>query len=182
MKEKFRKTAAALRIIIPKKDRERWNHIIQKQLLSREEWTNARTICLYMSLPEEVSTHVLFVTALSQKKVVVLPRVERSGLQLHIVTSVRDLVRGAHGVLEPKKSCKRLAPKSVDLFIIPGVAFDKQGYRLGWGKGYYDRLLKGLTAFKIGLSFDIQVVAEAPHTSYDVPMTSVISERNVYGE
>lgn len=71
--------------------------------------------------------------------------------------------------------------KTADLYIVPGLAFDRQGNRLGRGKGYYDRLLSGVTAPKIGLAFDVQLVAEVPHTLYDVPMDLVVTERGVYG-
>lgn len=64
----------------------------------------------------------------------------------------------------------------VDLFIVPGVAFDRKGNRLGRGSGYYDRLLTGIGVPKIGLAYSFQIVAEVPHSSYDVPMTMVITE------
>ena len=69
-----------------------------------------------------------------------------------------------------------------DVFIIPGVVFDKKGWRLGRGAGFYDRLLRGKHVPKIGLCFEKQLVAKVPHFSYDVPMTRVITERGMYGE
>jgi len=94
-----------------------------------------------MSKPEEVNTTALLAEALTGKKMVVLPRVENGSLILHKITSVTDLVRGSYELLEPKKSCKIISKNSVDLFYCAGIAFDRKGNRLGWGKGYYDKLL-----------------------------------------
>lgn len=68
----------------------------------------------------------------------------------------------------------------VDLYIVPGVAFDKKGNRLGRGRGFYDRLLAHVTVPKIALAYGIQVIAEVPHSSYDVPMTMVVTEKRIY--
>ena len=69
---------------------------------------------------------------------------------------------------------------TIDLYIVPGVAFDKNGNRLGRGRGYYDRLLANVTVPKIGLAFEIQMVAQVPTTSYDVPMTVVVTEKATF--
>lgn len=75
------------------------------------------------------------------------------------------------------------APDSrADLFIIPGIVFDHNGWRLGWGKGYYDKLLSGVAVPKIGLAYQKQIVAHVPHTSYDVPMDTVVTEENIYAK
>ena len=77
-----------------------------------------------------------------------------------------------------------LAPESVDagdadLFIVPGVAFDRQGNRVGRGGGFYDRLLAHVTVPKIALAFDFQVLAEVPHTLYDISMTMIVTEKQI---
>jgi len=71
---------------------------------------------------------------------------------------------------------------AIDLYIIPGVAFDKQGNRLGRGGGFYDKLLFGKNSFKIGLAFEIQIVDTVPHEAHDIPMDFVVTERGVYGK
>lgn len=83
-------------------------------------------------------------------------------------------------ILEPKKKTAIIDPKSIDLYIVPGIAFDRNGYRLGHGKGYYDRLLAGINVPKIGLAYSVQVVAELPRSSYDVPMTMVVTEEATF--
>jgi len=111
-------------------------------------------------------------------KTVVIPKVKDNVLILHQVRSLDNLEPGRFGIPEPKDSCPVVDKSSVDLFIVPGVAFDRKGYRLGRGLGYYDKLLAGLTASKIGIAYAAQVVAEVPHTSYDVPMTALITQEN----
>lgn len=90
-------------------------------------------------------------------------------------------------LLEQKKTFVVVEPKPLqlpetlkaDLFIVPGVAFDREGYRLGRGKGYYDRLLKDVTAPKIGLAYSFQIVPRLPHNRYDIPMDIVVTESGI---
>jgi len=145
--------------------------------MARPQWRKAEIICLYMSTAEEVDTKPLLAAALTENKQVVFPRVEQDRLVLHHIRSIKDFTRGVYRILEPKKSTSVVDPKSVDLFIVPGIVFDRDGYRLGWGKGYYDRLLTGISAPKIGLAYACQVIAELPRSSYDVPMTMVVTEK-----
>jgi 5-formyltetrahydrofolate cyclo-ligase len=176
-KSELRKLIVSLRNLIPQTEKRKADQIISAKVVARPEWNNAETICLYMSTPDEVDTKPLLAAALNDKKNVVFPRVEGDTLILHRVQSVEDFTRGAYQILEPKRSTPIADPTSVDLFIVPGIVFDPEGYRLGHGKGYYDRLLKGISASKIGLAYAVQMVAEVPHTSYDVPVTQVVTEK-----
>ncbi len=144
------------------------------------QWKKAEAICLYFSREDEVDTKPLLAAALTAEKTVVFPRIVKDRLVLHRVTSIKDFTRGTYQILEPKKSTPVMDPSSVDLFIVPGVAFDANGNRLGRGGGYYDRVLAHVTAPKIGLGYAFQMVAEVPHSSYDVPMTMVVTEEGVY--
>lgn len=167
----------AVRRLMPPEEKQKADRIICDNVMTRPEWRKAEIICLYMSLPEEVDTKPLLAAALTEKKQVVFPRVDHERLVLYQIRSIKDFTRGAYHILEPKKSIPLVDPASVDLFIVPGVAFDLNGYRLGHGKGYYDRLLAGISVPILGLAYEIQIVAEVPHTSYDVPMTAVITEK-----
>jgi len=169
-----------LRRMIPKVERAKSDRKITDSVTARPEWKKAETACLYMSTPDEVDTKPLLAAALNAEKTVVYPRVERDHLILHRVRSVTDFTRGAYQIVEPKKSTPIVNPALVELFIVPGVLFDRHGNRMGHGKGYYDRLLSGISAPKIGLAYSVQVVAELPRSSYDVPMTVVITEEGIY--
>ncbi len=176
-KDTLRKLYESLRHMIPAAERVKADQKITDCVMGRPEWKNAETICLYMSTPDEVDTKLLLATALNAGKTVVFPRVEDDRLILHKVQSVGDFTRGSYQILEPKKSNPIVDPKSVDVYIVPGIVFDKDGFRLGYGKGYYDRLLAGISAPKIGLAYAVQTVAEVAHTSYDVPVTTVVTEK-----
>jgi len=153
------------------------DYIICAKIMALPEWKKAGTVCLYFSQSHEVDTKPLLAAALTAEKTVVFPRIEKDVLILHRVVSIKDFVRGKYNILEPKKSTPVVSPTVVDLFIVPGVAFDEDGYRIGHGRGYYDRLLAGLAAPKIGLAYACQVIEELPHSSYDVPMTMVVTEK-----
>lgn len=153
------------------------DYIICTKVIERPEWKKASTVCLYFSRPDEVDTKPLLAAALTAEKTVVFPRISGCELVLHRITSITDFVRGKYQIFEPRASTPEVDPKTIDLFIVPGVAFDREGYRLGHGKGYYDRLLAGIDAPKIGLAYSFQIVAQLPRSSYDVPMTLVVSEK-----
>lgn len=150
---------------------------IFNSLRVRPEMKRAQRICMYISLPEEVDTKKILAIVLSQKKDVILPRVvSHSSMKLHRIQSFDDLTLGLHGIKEPKETCAIISAHEVDLFVVPGVAFDREGYRLGRGKGYYDRLLSRAKATKIGLAFSCQIVSRLPRERYDIPMDVVITE------
>lgn len=178
-KNALRQTIRSLQRLITKDDRKEADGIITRRMLDVPEWENAGVVCLYMSGPYEVDTSNLLTDLLNHHVTVVLPRVEGRNLVLHTITSIKDLVRGSYDILEPKKTCKIISTSSMDLCIIPGVAFDRRGNRLGHGKGYYDKLLQNVTVPKIGLAYAFQVLAEVPCSSYDVPVTMVVTEKEV---
>lgn len=134
----------------------------------------ADTVLLYHSLPDEVSTHA-FVQKWSTLKRVLLPVVVGSDLELRLYTSPEDLKPGTYGILEPVGEAFA-DYEAVQFVAVPGVAFDRQGNRLGRGKGYYDRLLPLLTnAFRAGVCFPYQLVEEVPAEPFDVRMHCVIA-------
>lgn len=169
----------ALRRLMQPQEKQKADDSISCSVLALPQWQKAETVCLYMSMPDEVDTKPLLAAALNAEKTVVSPRVEGKTLVLQKVASVKDFIHGTYHILEPKKSCKIISPDTVDLFIVPGVAFDQNANRLGRGFGYYDRLLAGNRAVKIGLAYEAQVIAELAATSYDVPMTMVVTEEQI---
>lgn len=146
-------------------------------MLSRLEahpaFRQAHTILLYHSLPDEVNTHD-FIRKWSAQKQILLPVVIGNDLELRRYTNPQDLKKGAYGIEEPVGE-PFTDYASIDLAIIPGVAFDAQGNRLGRGKGYYDRLLPRLPhTYKIGICFPFQLLEEVPTEALDVRMDEVL--------
>lgn len=133
----------------------------------------AKTVLLYHSLPDEVNTHA-FIERWSLQKQLLLPVVKGDELELRFYKPSDELKVGSYHIMEPEGD-KLTDYSQIDLAVIPGVAFDAQGHRLGRGKGYYDRLLPQLNCFKIGICFPFQIVEEVPTDIYDVKMDEVIS-------
>lgn len=137
---------------------------------------SARTILLYCALPDEVQTESLMNELAAQGKTVLLPKViDDSTMELRRYTGKKDLSPGAFSIMEP--SGERFTDyAAIDIAIIPGMAFDSRGHRLGRGKGYYDRFLSLLTSktIKIGLCFPWQLVDDVPTDKNDISMDCVI--------
>ena len=133
---------------------------------------SAHTLLLYHSLEDEVYTHN-FIEKWSTCKQIILPVVTGDELELRSYSSPGDLLAGVYGILEPAGT-PFLDYNIIDLAIIPGVAFDASGRRLGRGKGYYDKLLPKLTAYKMGICFPFQLVDEIPTEEFDIRMDEVI--------
>lgn len=134
----------------------------------QDQWDAAHTVLLYSALPDEVNTDYLLISAKDNGKTVLLPRVNGDRLTLHVYDP-DAMAPGAFGVMEPQGA--EFPPSrygEIELVVVPGMAFDRRGHRLGRGKGYYDRLLPLLPAARaVGLCFPFQVVASVPAEAYD---------------
>lgn len=85
-----------------------------------------------------------------------------------------ELVPGAYGLMEPDETCEIFDPQKIDLILVPGVAFDRLGHRLGQGAGYYDRFLPGMHAARVGICHDFALLEEVPFQEHDIPMDFVM--------
>ena len=136
----------------------------------------AQTIMAYYSLPDEVCTHQLIDELVAEGKTVLLPKVlDDETMELRRYTGRHDLREGAFHIMEPIGAL--FTSSAIDIALIPGVAFDAFGHRLGRGRGYYDRFLSSLRTVPtelIGLCFDFQKVPEVPVDANDIPVDLVI--------
>lgn len=160
---------------------------IYGRLMEMSEYRAASTVCTFLSLPNEVQTLPLVRSAWDDGKEVVVPRCLGSRLELFHLKSMEELAPRTLGILEPRDELRNRAERWVDpgrvgLFIVPGLAFDASGGRLGHGKGYYDRLLADVSARvpKIALAFEAQMVEAVPMTRDDVFVDCVVTERRVH--
>lgn len=144
-------------------------------LESNEHFQKAKTILAYHSLPDEVFTHD-FIKKHSKTKTILLPKVIGDGeMEIRRYRGESDLRQGAYGIMEP---CGELFTDydQIDLAIIPGMAFDREGNRLGRGKGYYDRFLARVrNIYKVGICFPFQLIEEVPTEGNDIPMDEVMA-------
>lgn len=160
---------------------------ILRTLVELPEYQAAETILFYVDARDEVRTKPGIIEGLTDGKRIVVPYCRGDELELFHLQSMGELGVGAFRVLEPKEDLrampgKKLPPEQLDLLVVPGVAFDPLGKRLGYGRGYFDRLLCHIRSDStvIGLSFDCQIFSELPIESHDVPMHKVITETQVY--
>jgi len=141
----------------------------------------AATILFFAPLPDEADVWPLLPEALAAGKIVALPQFD-AATQNYVVRRVQnfpdEIVPGQFRVREPKPDCAIIPLEKFDLVLVPGVAFDLRGNRLGRGRGFYDRLLQKVRGLKIGIAFDEQVVKEVPAGKPDVPVNFILtSER-----
>ncbi len=165
----------------PSLERERKSKLIVGRLVSLGEYSKAKTILTYVSMDEEVSTRELIPRAISDGKCVVVPAVshDEKTMTLHEIKSPEELGPGYRGINEPKNRGTCFECERIDLAIVPGLAFDKRGNRLGRGKGMFDKLFAAAGCIRIALAFDFQVVGEVPVEAYDVPVHFVVSENRI---
>jgi 5-formyltetrahydrofolate cyclo-ligase len=137
---------------------------------------NSNRIMIYYSINHEVATTHIISKLLKMGKTVVLPActIDRN-LRASIIHNLDELVPGIFGIKEPAASALEIDPKMLDLVVIPGVAFDKKGFRLGHGAGYYDRFLTRTAAFKLGIAYDFQIVDKLPAEPHDVTVQALLT-------
>ncbi len=147
-------------------------------LFSLECFKNAKTVMVYLSAFREVDTAQIIERLISDGKKIVVPicNVENCTITPSYIKDFSDMHKGAYGIWEPKKT-EKADVSDIDMIIVPGIAFDENGNRCGFGKGYYDKLLCGCRAVKVGLCYDFQIVKSLETNEYDIPMDFVISER-----
>lgn len=150
-----------------------------RQLLEQQpEWQNANSIFVYAPLPGELDIWPLVRDSLAAEKVVCLPRFEaatRRYIACQVENLDSDIVAGRFGVREPMQRCTAVPLNRLDLILVPGVAFDTRGNRLGRGKGFYDQLLADTTGIRCGVAFDEQIVTEIPVEPHDIPMHCILT-------
>lgn len=147
-----------------------------RQLLSDRKIQKAEVLLLYNALPDEISLAPLldFLYKKENPPTLLLPIVKGEELELKIYQGLNSLQIGAYGILEPTGEVFT-EYSNIEIAIIPGVAFNQSGIRVGRGKGFYDRLLPHLTeAYKIGVCFPCQLIGDLPSEPHDVPMNTVI--------
>jgi 5-formyltetrahydrofolate cyclo-ligase len=173
-KQELRRTIRLLKLQQTAENKILQSNIIMAKIERMEAFAQAKSIMLYWSMPDEVITHD-FILKWASTKEILLPSVQGNELALREFKSMDDLKPGqAFGIMEPcgQDFCDY---QSIDIIIVPGVAFDLKNRRLGRGKAYYDKFLNLTNALKIGICFDFQLVDEVPAGMHDLAMDMVIS-------
>ena len=143
------------------------------------------SVMLYLSMRSEVETTGLLEELLNSGKQVCAPVVDTERLELiprQIQNLKTELVRHSYGMLEPNETCPIFPTEHLQLIVVPGIAFDRNGYRLGYGKGFYDRFLtKCSYAVAVGLAYEIQLVENTFPQTWDVPVQHIFTETGRIG-
>jgi 5-formyltetrahydrofolate cyclo-ligase len=183
MKKDIRSTILKKRSSMPRSEVQKKSKLIKEQIFQMQEFREAKTILFYVSYDNEVDTHEMIKESLGMKKQVVVPKTDMNNRTIICSSLTRwdDLLSGAYNILEPRRECvNEVSPESIDLMIIPGVAFDCQGNRIGHGMGYYDRLLqKKIITHCVGLAFELQIVESIPSEKHDVKVEKIVTEERI---
>ena len=152
---------------------------IRNNLFNLEQYKKSKTIMFFVSFNNEVNTHDMIKEALKNKTVVV-PKVWHKEIEPSVIIDFDNLLPSdKFGILEPIETMK-IAYKNIDLVLVPGIVFDKNGHRIGYGFGYYDKFLKKVSkAIKIGVAFDFQVVDRIPIEMHDVSVDLIVTEKGI---
>jgi len=181
-KDTIRKKICTLRDAHDKRLREEKSVQIAEALQKQKEFMKAKTICIYLSKGSEVETLALVKIILKEKRVVVpVTDVKKKQIVLSMLHDLNETKSGVYDILEPKKM-RLILPEQVDLFIVPGIAFDNKCSRIGYGQGYYDKLLSTTRKPKVGLAYSFQMVESISAEPTDIAMDKVITEKEVYGK
>ncbi len=154
----------------------------QSQLLALPAFQQAKTLAFYSPIRNEVETDGLLTAALAAGRQVCYPRVSADDLHFFQVRSTLDLQVGAFGIGEPGRQVAEIDPAQIDLLLVPGVAFDRYGHRLGYGRGYFDRLLTGscFTGLSVGFAYDFQVQDMLPTEGHDQKLGLLVTDKEIF--
>ena len=152
----------------------------QLRTLLKEQlfWENSASILFFAPLPDEMDVWPLLEETVSGEKIIALPRLDpadQSYVARRIQNPQTEIAVGPFGIREPKTGCAEIAMSRLDLILVPGVAFDLFGHRLGRGRGFYDRLLVEAPGLKCGIGFEEQITHEVPAGNHDMQMDFVLT-------
>lgn len=160
-----------------------WTRSIEEKIFEHPYFQEADHLCIYMSYNGEVGTDGIIRRATASGKRVWIPRVDGKDMEFYELRNRQELVRSSYGILEPSKGSQPLDMQSFQncLMIIPGVAFDRQKNRIGYGGGYYDRYLSDKRELHtIAAAFEFQVLEKLPVEETDIRPDVLITEKNSY--
>jgi 5-formyltetrahydrofolate cyclo-ligase len=176
-KRELRNRMRALRRVMPASACAARASAATARLIELPELQAARTVLGFQAINKELDPAAVLAWAEREGKRVALPRVDGERLALHLHRAHDPLEEGAFGVLEPLPSAPRIEPSEIEVVLVPGLAFDGQGQRIGYGRAFYDRLLPQMPqAFTVGIAYDFQLLGELPVDPHDVPVRCVVSD------
>ena len=154
---------------------------IARRVFQSMEYQEANTIFIYCGTSNEVDTSIIIRDALKNGKHVALPKILSMGIMETLeIESMEELIPERHGILEPKEGSRKIPPEEIDLALIPCLGFSRDGYRIGYGGGFYDRFLPNGNFAKIIIAFDQMSVESMPVGAFDHKVDKIITESAYY--
>jgi len=181
-KDELRRLLKQERRAVPSERRQAYDAAIWDNLAASPVYQDAQNCMTYLSFGWEIDTWSLVEHALGQGKEVYVPVVQSNpkGLTARRYTSRDAMTPAVYGILEPGPEAPAILPEKLDLVIVPGLAFSHQGFRIGYGGGYYDRFLASTPATTVGLVYQ-SFVRDVPVDPWDRPVDHLVSEEGVFG-
>ena len=155
------------------KDKKEQDNVIFNKVINLEEYIKSDLILIYVSLKDEVDTIKLIKHSLGIDKKVAVPKCEGDDIVFYYISSLEELKKRSFGILEPEAN-KKVSDFNNSICIIPGLVFDKQNNRIGYGRGFYDRFLENYQGIKIGLTYKDCICDKIDANDNDVKMDKVI--------
>lgn len=182
MKHELRKDMLSVREKHRDENRFSKDEDIKKRLFSLPEFVKAEVIFFYVAVRKEVRTQDMIVDAIDMGKSVCVPATdfENKTIKASRISRLIDLEKTSHGLLEPK-NIDPVPPDKLDLIIVPGIAFDREGNRLGYGSGFYDRFLPAVKdrSKVVALAYDLQIAGRIPSGEHDIKVSKIITEKEI---
>ncbi len=165
---------------LSEEERKRFSEGIVDRIVGLSAFAQARNPVLFYPFDKEPDITPLFSHIMERVGSLILPKVVGDALELYRIKTTDSLSVGAFRILEPSEG-EKVNVQEVDFILVPGVAFDKRGNRLGFGKGYYDKLLPKIKNPKVGVCYSFQIVDELPTDPWDVRVDLVVTEEFIMG-
>lgn len=181
-KNELREKYKEARRLIPKEKRDEFDKNISKRFSESITYNYSDSILFYASTDDEINTWILLEKALSDGKKVYFPKCyENSQMKFFRINSKDDLKKGMFGLYEPEESDEEFCTKTLNsICIVPGLLFDKEGYRIGYGRGFYDRFLSKFSGVSVGLCYRELFMPKLPRGHFDRHVDIVITEKGVH--
>lgn len=183
-KDNIRKKMLLKRKQIDPETKKDWDERIYASIIQDPDYINSKTVFLFHSFNNEIETRNLIEHALNASKHVYIPRVEGRVMRIYQIHDLSNLVKNSMGILEPGDLSKPFTEERIDFILMPGLAFDQKGGRIGYGGGFYDRFLMTLESLdnisKVAIAYDFQVIDFVPMNKHDIPVDRIITEKGTY--
>lgn len=179
-KNELRAVYRRLRMQFPEDVKRELDIKLTERFLSLDEYKSCKTLFAFVSTPIEVDTSLIIKSALEDGKLLAVPKCrDKSGqMDFYYINSTDCLKRGAFSIMEPdEKQCEKVTDFSDGLCLVPGLCFDYQGYRLGFGKGYYDRFLEKFGGISAGICYSRYIEKELPKGAFDKNTDILVTEK-----